>query len=415
MRSCRYLKPDTNIPSADKILEGGWPYAHVAVVLPPAYFTVTENPIQTPTPQEVFLGFVDSEDSDMRERVAVKPESDGKFVFETTREADILKLEYMFMDQRSADKFQLYKTERSYTVQQSGRKRMMSSLGRQFIEGVVDDPVLWQLSVKTLAVYHGIRVEAHDIDMSGWIEACIWTPQDLTFQAVAKNVPVVISEELLPLLYCLTLAGKINTIANLFSYASLNGVKYKYVDNNIHDKRSLDRSSIITSSNVNTDFDVQPLLGAKRFKESDEGGPLHAALRACIALEDNNDVFLPHAQEMLLAILHVQGVDLSRGGVLRDGGNPNETVFDYLIARLYAMPQQDGLPLSFDSKLAGAINAAGGFDNQPQSWKTFLEWADNNDQQYLIQHLIGVLKLPIPSDMTFYFTGSPLGLGVTPP
>ena len=197
-RSCRFLKSGQQVvlqPGADGKIE--WPYANVAVSIPPAYFEVTNAPVPVRSPklhllstvwefslpawqrsseqEELYQIVMNAREVPLRQLIADLKDPMTTF-FSSPNKALIESMQKMFPTEGIN---QLYSTKlSSEVVEERARKRALYVIPVD----VDQQSVRYTLEVKRTSEYKGLVLTALNVDMSSLVVSGKYDPANHAFE-----------------------------------------------------------------------------------------------------------------------------------------------------------------------------------------------------------------------------------------
>ena len=203
-RSCKLLNRADSLtlePSNEIIT---WPFANVATLLPPAFYTVAETPLIVQSPKEFARSKLSSEtwdftlSSETKQQLAHVVDAAVEFpqeigdpwdrnttVFSSSSENEIVAIQILFLKENSP--YQRYELKRVDTVVDY-RKRRRSFL---VLTGFADSNMTYTLKVSRTSMYKETHLRAHYIDFSGYVFGGAWLPEAWNFFNPYKEYPTM--------------------------------------------------------------------------------------------------------------------------------------------------------------------------------------------------------------------------------
>ena len=201
-RSCKLLNSkDPVVLAPDSDGKVTWPFANVAVVLPPVFYSVIGTPTSTQTPKEFAVdafkpgsknGFIDDALNEMltntvRSAVEVPKVEEHAWnrnvtVFTSSEKQVVGRIQDVFKGIN--DPYQRYELELTPEVSDSQKKRK----GLYVAVGLLESNLTYKLTVSKTCMYEETHLKAHFIDLSGYVMGGEWLPKRWTYFNPYKTV-----------------------------------------------------------------------------------------------------------------------------------------------------------------------------------------------------------------------------------
>lgn len=192
-RSCKLLSNDRPVVlEPNEQGEVTWPYANVAIVLPPAFYSVMGTPRVVRTPKQVVADTFQLEGSKSvvdaaRGAVEMPQLQEHKWnrnvtVFTSPSEEDLIVIFRAF--ERLNAPYQQYEMSLTSEVSDAQKKRKAALVA----VGIASSNLTYKLTVSRTCMYQETHVQAHYIDLSWYVRAGDWRPKDWAFYNPYKNV-----------------------------------------------------------------------------------------------------------------------------------------------------------------------------------------------------------------------------------
>ena len=189
-RPCRFLKGEeakdiTLKPNSNGVID--WPFANVAVVLPPAFYSVDDTPTHVLSPKvaaqtfEVVSSEIIQTAVEMPHNGLIDPFNRNHTIFRSDDKDGIEKLKSFF--DKNGGKYRRYDTTLTTKIEDYNKKRKAFMVA----VNISDSNLIYELYVKRTCMYEFLSLTAHYIDFSGFVASGLWFPEDYEFQKPFAN------------------------------------------------------------------------------------------------------------------------------------------------------------------------------------------------------------------------------------